>query len=488
MPFLAPSPLLARCAALAASNRTAIVDDTGALGFAELCVRAHRAAAVLGPLAGRRVALLLGQDRDWVVAFLGTLLAGGVAVPLSPAYPPAELAWFADDAGADTAIVSAAEAERARELGRGRRVLAPTDLAKLEPAEPAQIPADAPALILYTSGTTGRPKGAVITHHNLAVQAELLAAAWGISPDDRLLHALPLHHMHGLVISLLSVLLAGGAVRMLPRFDPERVVVELERGPATLWMAVPTMYHRLREHTDEARLARATAALRLATSGSAALPATLAEWWRRVTGAIPLERFGMTEVGVALSNPLAAAGRRVGYVGWPLPSVEIRLCNENGVEVTRGPAELWVRGPSVFPHYHGRPEATAAAFTAGWFRTGDMAERADDGAIRLLGRTSIDILKSGGEKISALEIEEVLRGHCAVAEVAVVGLPDERWGDRVVAAVVARAAIDPKALREWVKERLAPHQVPREIVLVTELPRNPLGKVVKPELVRLLKS
>jgi malonyl-CoA/methylmalonyl-CoA synthetase len=466
-------------ALIAASARPAILDDRGTLSYDELVARARRAAGALGPLAGRRVALLLGQDADWVVAFLATLLAGGVAVPLSPAYPPAELAWFAADSGADTAIVSAEHAERARDLAAGRRVLAPADLAGPELA----VDAAGPAVILYTSGTTGRPKGAVLTHANLATQAALLAAAWGISASDRLLHALPLHHLHGLCVGLVTALASGASVRMLPRFDAARVTAEL--GAATVWMAVPTMYHRLREHAAP-ELRRAAAGLRLATSGSAALPVSLASWWREQSGAIPLERFGMTEVGIALSNPLDPAARRLGSVGLPLPSVEARLVDDTGAESADGPAELWLRGPSVFAGYHGRPDATAGAFAHGWFKTGDIAARDPDGYLRLLGRTSVDILKSGGYKISALEIEEIFREHPAVAEVAVVGVPDERWGERVVAAVVARGPADPEALRAWARERLASYKVPRQVVVVEALPRNAMGKVMKPELARNL--
>ena len=451
-------------ALIAPSPRAAIVDDRGTSTYDQLLDRARRAAGALGPLAGRRVALLVAQDADWVVAFLGTLLAGGVAVPLSPAYPPAELAWFCDDSGADTAIVSAEHAARAAALAPGRRVLAPADLE----GPPLECPQLGPALILYTSGTTGRPKGAILSHANLATQAALLRDAWGITAEDRLLHALPLHHLHGICVALVTALAAGASVRMLPRFDAARVVAELPR--ATVWMAVPTMYHRLREHG----VGDAACGLRLATSGSAALPVSLASWWRELTGAIPLERFGMTEVGIACSNPLDPAGRRPGSVGRPLPTVETQLVD----------GELWLRGPSVFAGYHARP---GAPFTDdGWFRTGDVAEQDADGYVRLLGRTSVDILKSGGEKISALEIEEVFREHPAVAEVAVVGVPDERWGERVVAAVVACGPCDAEGLRAWCKERLASYKVPRQVVLVDALPRNAMGKVMKPELSRRL--
>lgn len=287
---------------------------------------------------------------------------------------------------------------------------------------------------------------------------------------------------------------------MLQKFDARRVWEEFaSQNPPTTYMAVPTMYQKLFEAFDAAdeptkqRWAMGAKRLRLATSGSAALPVTLAERWRAMTGWVPLERFGMTEIGVGASNPIDVAGRRPGSVGKPLRTVESRIVDESGKDMDLGPGELWIRGPSVFRGYLGREQATREAFAeGGWFRTGDVAERSPDGYVRLLGRTSVDILKSGGYKLSALEIEEALRENPAIAEVAVVGLPDETWGERVVAVVVpAPGQADACAgdvLRAWAKERMAPYKVPREVHVVEHLPRNALGKVVKPDVVRALKG
>jgi malonyl-CoA/methylmalonyl-CoA synthetase len=500
------SPFLARLHELASSDRLAVEDDAVRRSFAELHDRALRARAALcegrASLEGRRVAILVSPGAAWVETFLGVVLGGGVALPLSPLYPPGELAWFGDDAGADTLVLSADLAPRAAELAKGRRVLAVETLAsgpREEAADIAAIAPDATALLLYTSGTTGKPKGAMITHENLAVQAALLREAWGFSADDRLLHALPLHHLHGLGISLLTTLLAGSAARLLPRFEAARVWNELADEPITTFMAVPTMYQKLFECFDaadeptRARWAAGARSLRLATSGSAALPVTLAARWRELTGAIPLERFGMTEIGVGMSNPRDPSARRPGFVGPPLPSVEWRIVDDTGNDSLTGPGELYIRGPSVFKGYWNRPDATVSAFAHdGWFKTGDIAERAESGAIRLLGRTSVDILKSGGYKLSALEIEEALRENPAVGEVAVIGLPDEVWGDRVVAVIVPasgkEAECATEAIRAWARDRLAPYKIPRETVLVAALPRNPLGKVVKPELIQSLRA
>jgi len=367
--------------------------------------------------------------------------------------------------------------------------------APLVSLEAAPVEGD-PALQIYTSGTTGKPKGAVLTHGNLGAQQRLLGEAWGMREDDVLLHCLPLHHVHGLSIALLNVLGAGGCARMLA-YEATRVWEAL--GESTVFMAVPTIYAKLLAAYDaadaqtRARWGSHARTLRLATSGSAALPVGLAARWRELTGVIPLERFGMTEIGVALSNPLHGE-RRAGSVGLPLPTVEVRVVDEAGREAQTG--ELWVRGPSVFPGYHRREEATQQAFAVldgvRYFRTGDTVVREPDGYVRILGRTSVDILKSGGYKLSALELEELLREHPAVGEVAVVGVPDEVWGDRVVACVVPRAGQEAQCseevLRAFAKERVAAYKVPKQVVLLQELPRNAMGKVVKPELVRTVPS
>lgn len=496
------SPLIERIAARA-EGRPAVVDDHGTRTYGELLARARRAASAIGggarSLEGRRVVVLVSPGTAWVEAFLGVVLAGGVAVPLTPQYPAPELAWLAEDADASVAVVSADLADRAAAFGPCVRVVAAEGLGDAD-ARPIDEPAAGDvALLLYTSGTTGKPKGAMITHANLAHQAGLLVDAWALAAEDTLLHALPMHHMHGIAIALLPALVAGATTRMLPRFDALRVGRAL--GGATVWMAVPTMYAKLLEAVDaadgatRAAVAAGARGLRLATSGSAALPVSLAGRFAALAGAIPLERFGMTEIGVGMSNPIDPALRRAGHVGPVLPTFEARLVDDAGRDAGDGPGELWLRGPSVFAGYFRRPEATAAAFAeggpqGGWFRTGDVAERAAGGSLRMLGRTSVDILKSGGEKLSALEIEETLRENEAVAEVAVVGVPDPTWGDRVVAVVVPapgrEAACATEALRAWAKGRLAPYKVPREVVVMDALPRNAMGKVVKAELVRAL--
>jgi malonyl-CoA/methylmalonyl-CoA synthetase len=260
----------------------------------------------------------------------------------------------------------------------------------------------------------------------------------------------------------------------------------------TLYMAVPTIYHRLIAHLDQCseeereRFREGTSRLRLMVSGSAALPIPVLERWRELSGHTLLERYGMTEIGMALSN--SYRGERIpGSVGTPLPGVEVRLVDENNDLLPPGdPGEIQVRGPTVFSEYWERPDDTHAAFTAdGWFRTGDTAVIEDD-RYRILGRSSVDILKTGGEKVSALEIEEILLGHEAVSEVAVVGVDDPEWGQRVVAVVVARHPVDPDELRRWAKDRLSAHKVPKDFHFVETIPRNALGKTMKPQVVEMI--
>jgi malonyl-CoA/methylmalonyl-CoA synthetase len=511
-------PLIAR--ALQHAHRTAIVDSCGSFTYKELLDASARVATALladrddlhnndfrdadlhpNDLHEARIAFLITPGFPWVATQWGIWRSGGIAVPLPLNSTRPELEYFIDDIQASTLVFDAQSASLLQPIAtaRGLRALSYEQLLAHQPADTLNVTSDISthrrAMILYTSGTTSRPKGVVTTHANIAAQVETLVNAWEWSPDDRILLCLPLHHVHGIINVVSCALWSGATCEMLPRFDANAVWDHIASGRLTLFMAVPTIYVKLIAAWEAAsserriELTEACAKLRLMVSGSAALPVNTLERWKEITGHTLLERYGMTEIGMALSNPLH--GKRIpGSVGTPLPGVEVQLVGENGAPVAPGmPGEIEVRGPSVFAEYWGQPEATSAAFRDGWFRTGDTAV-VENGRYRILGRTSIDILKTGGHKVSALEIEEMLRQHPAVAECTVVGIADPEWGERVAAAIVLNNsnALDLESLRSWAKERLAAHKIPSRLLVVEALPRNAMGKVIKSAVVVLFKT
>jgi malonyl-CoA/methylmalonyl-CoA synthetase len=482
-------------------SRLAIIAADGRFTYEQLEDASRRVAGSLlgdnSDLNQTRVAFLVPPSFAYAAVQRGIWRAGGVAVPLAISHPPAELEYVIRDSGASVVVGTAASAPALSPLARAARARFLTADAALAGSPGDDLPhlgSNRRAMIIYTSGTTGRPKGAVSTHQNIGAQISSLVEAWRWTPSDHLLLTLPLHHIHGVINGLGSALAVRATCEMLPAFDVEVVWDRLASGEVTVFTAVPTIYNRLIASWQAAprgvQRARSEGAgrLRLMMSGSAALPVQTLERWREITGHTLLERYGMTELGMALSNPYDGE-RRPGFVGHALPGVDVRLVDEQGGEVPEGaPGELEVRGPAVCLEYWQRPDETRDAFRDGWFRTGDMAV-CEGGAYRLLGRTSVDIIKTGGFKVSALEIEEILRTHPAIAECAVVGISDEDWGERVSAAVELRngASLSLDELQQWAKIQLAPYKVPRALQAVPALPRNAMGKVLKPEVAGLFK-
>jgi malonyl-CoA/methylmalonyl-CoA synthetase len=479
-------------------SRLAIIASDGTYSYDDLDDASRRVAGrLLGDnddLRQTRVAFLVTPSFAYAAVQRGIWRAGGVAVPLAVSHPPAELEYVIRDSGASVVVAGPGFEDMLAPLARAAkaRFVRAADALQAGPAaELPHLPSSRRALIIYTSGTTGKPKGAVTTHENVGSQVAALVQAWGWRPSDRLLLVLPLHHVHGIINGLGSALAVRATCEILPAFDADKVWERLASGEITVFTAVPTIYSKLIAAWDAAPALRAARSagvrgVRLMMSGSAALPVQVLERWREISGHTLLERYGMTEIGMALSNPLEGE-RRPGCVGQPLPGVDVHLVDEDGIEVPEGsPGELEVRGPAVFHEYWQRQEETAAAFRNGWFRTGDMAVL-ENGSFRLLGRTSVDIIKTGGFKVSALEIEEVLRTHPAVAECAVVGVNDAEWGERVSAAVELKpgASLSLDDLQRWAKAILAPYKVPRALAPVAALPRNAMGKVVKPQVARL---
>ncbi|MER5182216.1 acyl-CoA synthetase [Streptomyces sp. NPDC002896] len=469
--------------------------DRPALRFGDRALTYGELAAVTGSLAERlrgagRVAVWATPSLETAVGVVAALEAGAAAVPLNPKSGEKELAHIVSDS-APSLVLAAPGEELPPALGALTRIDVDADVRAAEAEGPKPLPSGetddaAPAFVVYTSGTTGPPKGAVLPRRAVAATLDALEDAWQWTGDDVLVHGLPLFHVHGLILGILGPLRRGGSVRHLGRFGTEGVARELNSG-ATMLFGVPTMYHRIAEALpDEPELTKGLAQARLLVSGSAALPVHDHEQIAAATGRRVIERYGMTET--LMNTSVRADGEpRAGTVGVPLPGVELRLVDEAGaaIEAYDGETvgEIQVCGPNLFTEYLNRPDATAAAFAeGGWFRTGDMAVRDADGYVRIVGRKATDLIKSGGYKIGAGEIENALLEHPGVREAAVTGEPDADLGERIVAWIVPAAPEAPPSadeLADHVARRLAPHKRPRTVRYLGALPRNDMGKIMK---------
>jgi len=489
-------PLIAR--AQEYKEKIAILTPQGSFTYRDLLETSAQIAQCLlqntPDLYTERIAFLLPPGFEYVAVQWGIWRAGGIAVPLSTEHPQAELEYVITNS--QTSIIVAHQnfeaLLRPLAIKHNLRFILVQEMFTTEVISLPFVDLNRRALILYTSGTTSRPKGAVTTHRNIEAQVTSLIQAWQWTSNDRILLVLPLHHIHGIINVLTCALWAGAECKILSKFDANLVWNCIREDNLTLFMAVPTIYVKLiaawKTASDDLqkRMSQGCAKMRLMVSGSAALPVQVLETWQNISSHFLLERYGMTEIGMALSNPLE--GQRLpGYVGKPLPQVEVRLVDSQGNPVQEGiPGEIQVKGDGVFLEYWQNPEATKKAFQDGWFCTGDFAVVENDN-YRILGRLSVDIIKTGGYKVSALEIEEVLRTHPDIQECAVVGISDPEWGERVGAAIVLKSAhsLTIESLRSWAKERLAVYKVPTKLLLLRELPRNAMGKVIKPDLSRL---
>jgi len=481
--------------------RSAISATDGDFTYGNLLEASQRVAGGLlrgaADLAGQRVAFLVPPTFDYAAVQWGIWRAGAIAVPLCLSHPQPELEYVIDDCGARTLVAATDLVARLEPIAQQRRLrlLSTEPLLAGPQIDLPEVDSKRAAMIVYTSGTTAGPKGVVTTHDNIRAQIESLVEAWDWSQDDRVLLVLPLHHVHGIINVLGCALWSGAACEMMPRFDPARVWQRIAGGGLSLFMAVPTIYAKLVSVWEETSAAErrswstACRDFRLMVSGSAALPVQLFERWQEISGHTLLERYGMTEIGMALSNPLH--GRRIpGHVGQPLPGVTVRRVDHEGNLVDAAePGEIEIRGAGVFREYWDRPRETEESFRQGWFRTGDIAVVEDD-SYRILGRQSVDIIKTGGYKVSALEIEEVVRQHAQVVECAVVGIPDKEWGERVAVAVIAIPGeeLSLESLRTWCKDRIAPYKAPSRLLVLPELPRNAMGKVTKTTLKALFEA
>jgi malonyl-CoA/methylmalonyl-CoA synthetase len=475
------------------------------LTYQELRKQVERSAVALRDLGiakGDRIALLLPKCPEFIELHLAALALGAAVLPLNPAFRPDEIAYFLFDSDANLLVTYQ---EKYDELKRAligfpdipvlsidgecpncisyARLIAQTrgDIDLPYPTTEGDL-----ALLCYTSGTTGRSKGAMITHGNLIHNLQALHRAWQWSDRDVLLHALPLFHIHGLVVALHGCLLAGASLILLERFDPQSVWETLERESCTIIMGVPTMYQRLSQAWGTLTLKPRLQAMRVFISGSAPLSETLFYRFREQTGHTILERYGMTEAGMIASNPYPPERRKAKSVGYPLAGVQLRIVDSKGDDVLPGEVgEVWIRGNNLFKGYWRQLEKTAEAVQDGWFKSGDLGyqDPADENRLFLVGRAK-ELIISGGLNVYPKEVENVLETQEAVLEAAVYGRPDEDLGEEVLAAVVLKdgAILSPKECVTYCRQHLAPYKCPKKIVLLPALPRNAMGKIQKQEL------
>lgn len=449
--------------------------------YREIDEAAGRLAArldALGVEAGDRLLAQVNKSVEALLLYLATLRTGAIYLPLNTGYTESELAYFCGDAEPKLAVCRAGDEALFERIADGAEVTSLDDLFSDLPEESFQpISRDNSdiAAILYTSGTTGKPKGAMLSQGNLASNAEMLVGAWQFTADDVLVHALPIFHVHGLFVAIHCVLASGAKMRFLPKFE-SGAVLDAMQG-ATVLMGVPTFYIRL---LAEDRLTReAASSMRVFFSGSAPLSADIHRAFEERTGHRVLERYGMTETGMLTSN-LYHGERRPGWVGPPLPGVELRVASEDGDVLEQGETGIVeVRGPGIFSGYWRNPEKTKASFReGGWFITCDMGRVDETGFVQLVGRES-DLIITGGLNVYPAEIESLLDDRTDIAEAAVIGVPHPDFGEAVVAVVRPGDGFDEDTVRAALRENLAAFKCPKRVIALEELPRNTMGKIQK---------
>ncbi|MAZ41295.1 MAG: long-chain fatty acid--CoA ligase [Flammeovirgaceae bacterium] len=475
-------------------DRIAISDNNQNYTYRQLLDASQKIAITLledkKDLNEARIAFIVAPSFEYACIQWGIWRAGGIAVPLCVKYPCDAIKYVIEDVQAEAVVFSYGYRALIEPLFQDfelRRISIEAVMLSVEKEKLRlpQISLDRRGMIIYTSGTTGRPKGVVSTHKNIEAQIKSLVTSWEWTKEDHILNILPLHHVHGIINVLSCALWSGACCEFLEKFEAKKVFDVFCRQEVDLFMAVPTIYYRLIHYwkeltaADQQKITASFKDFRLMVSGSAALPISTLDEWEKISGHTLLERYGMTEMGMAISNPYRG-NRKPGHIGVALAGVTIRIADENNHTVVDGiSGEIQVKGPNVFKEYWGKPYETEGSFIDGWFKTGDIAVF-EKGSYKILGRNSVDIIKSGGYKISALEIEEVLRRHPAIEDCAVVGIPDEEWGEIIGASLImTRDQENTTAIKEWLKDRLSGYKIPRKYLIQTDLPRNVMGKVTK---------
>ena len=492
--------MLNRFRALVDDNKkTALVGAGMQYSYHDVNARINRFATGLlarsNDLNEERIAFLIPASLDYVTALHGIWRAGGIAIPLNTASAEAELEHYLGSAGVTRFIVNQEYQDFVQALCERLDIelLAVDEVLAEAPAALPDLAGVRRAMILFTSGTTSKPKGVVITHKAICAQITTLVEAWEWSEDDVIPLFLPLHHIHGIINVLSCALWVGATVHLMPRPDIPKLCEQVVADTYNVFMAVPTIYVKLIDYLDGLDAGDAKVVcdgfgrMRLNVSGSAACPVKVFNQWQDLTGQILLERYGMTEVGMAISNPYHGE-RRAGFVGQALPGVTVQLFDEDDRPVSKEatPGEIRMKGDNVFQEYWDNEKATEESFKDGWFCSGDIAV-IEDGYIRIMGRSSVDIIKSGGYKLSALEIEGVLLTNDDINEVAVIGVPDDTWGEAVAAVVSLRdgAGLDITELKRWCDGKMSAYKIPKKVKVLDALPRNAMGKVTKPDLADL---
>ena len=482
------------------NDKVALVDGDNSHSYSEINLRINRFATGLlngeTDLEEERIAFFIPASLDYVTTMHGIWRAGGIAVPLNVASAVTELDHYLTCASVTRMVAYDEHQESLRELcdSLNIQLLSVEDILADEASKLPEILPERRAMILFTSGTTNKPKGVVSTHKTISAQITTLIKAWAWKEDDIIPLFLPLHHIHGIINILCCGLWAGATVHMFAKFDIPRISNQVVDGTFNLFMAVPTIYVKLIQYFDTIdpdhvqRICDGFGKMRLNISGSAACPVKLFNQWQELTDQVLLERYGMTEIGMGISNPYDGE-RRAGCVGQPLPGVEALLFDEEDMPINEEgiPGEIRVKGDNVFLEYWDNEQATKESFKDGWFCTGDIAV-VENGYYRIMGRSSVDIIKSGGYKLSALEIEGVLLTQEDIIEVAVIGVEDDTWGEAVTAFIVVRdgSELNYDTLKSWCDGKMSSYKIPKAIKVIETLPKNAMGKVTKPVLKEML--